>query len=289
MKYRFICEQRRFHSVEKMARTLGVSRTGYYEWLRGQGSLRRSRDEGLVERIREIQEKVHYRYGSPRMSQELARAGYRVGHNHVARLMREHQLGRRLRRRYRSTTRSDHNLPVAKNLVNREFRVEASNRVWVSDITYVSTAEGWLYLCVVIDLYSRKVIGWAMSRRMKAALVVQALIMALMRRGWPREVTFHSDRGSQYASDAVRGRLAQCGLKQSMSRKGDCWDNAPTESFFSTLKTELCGHRAFATRAKAQAAIFEYIEIFYNRVRLHSTIGYLTPAEYEEGSAQRTG
>ena len=152
MKYRFISEQRRFHRVEKMARTLGVSRTGYYEWLQRHGSLRRSRDEGLVECIKEIQKKVHNRYGSPRITHELARAGYHVGHNHVARLMREHHLGRRVRRRYRSTTKSNHNLPLAKNLVNREFRVEAANRVWVSDITYVSTAEGWLYLCVVIDL-----------------------------------------------------------------------------------------------------------------------------------------
>ena len=289
MKYRFISEQRRFHRVEKMARALGVSRAGHYEWLRGHRSLRQSRDKELVERIKEVQKKVHSRYGSPRISQELARAGYQVGHNHVARLMREHDLGRRARRRYRCTTKSDHNLPVAKNLVNREFRVEAANRVWVSDITYVSTAQGWLYLCVVIDLYSRKVIGWAMSCRMKATLVVQALIMALMRRGWPREVIFHSDRGCQYASEAVRGRLTQYGLTQSMSRKGDCWDNAPSESFFSTLKTELCGSRAFATRAEAQAAIFEYIEIFYNRVRLHSTIGYLSPAEYEEGSPQKAG
>ena len=197
MKYRFISEQRRFHRVEKMARTLGVSRAGYYEWMRGQMSSRRSRDEGLVERIREIQEKVKHRYGSPRMTRELARAGYRVGHNRVARLMREHRLGRCTRKRYRSTTRSNHNLPVAKNLVNREFRAEARNRVWVSDITYLSTAEGWLYLCVVIDLHSRKVIGWAMSRRMKARLVVQALIMALMRRGWPREVacTVNSGQG----------------------------------------------------------------------------------------------
>lgn len=140
---------------------------------------------------------------------------------------------------------------------------------------------------MVIDLYSRKVVGWAMTRRMKAVLVAKALLMALMRRGWPREVIFHSDRGSQYASEVVRGRLDRYGLQQSMSRKGDRWDNAPTESFFSTLKAELCGHRAFTTRAQAQAAIFVHIEIFYNGVRLHSTMGYLTPTEYEEGSTQK--
>lgn len=287
MKYRFIDEQREVHRVEKMARTLGVSRAGYYQWRRRQESRRRGVDQQIANRITEIQNQVKYRYGSPRMTRELAREGCRVGHNHVARLMREHRLGRRTRKRYRSTTNSAHKLPVAKNLLNRVFSVEAPNRVWVSDISYIATAEGWLYLCVVIDLYSRKVVGWSMSRTMKAALVVQALLMAMMRRGWPRGVIFHSDRGSQYASEAVRKRLDRHGLQQSMSRKGDCWDNAPSESFFSTLKRELCGDRAFPTRAEARRAIFEYLEIFYNRVRLHSTIGYLTPVEYEEGWRQK--
>ncbi len=284
MKYGFISEQRGAHRLEKMARTLGVSRAGYYHWRRRGEAPRRARDRALGQRIREVQEKVSYRYGSPRVTRELARAGVRVGHNHVARLMREQHVGRRIRGRTRSTTKSDHTVPVAQNVLNRDFVAKAPNRVWLSDITYLATAEGWLYLCVVIDLYSRKAVGWAMSRRMPAALVVQALEMALMRRGRPRGVVFHSDRGSQFASEMVRAQLDRNGLRHSMSRKGDCWDNAPSESFFSTLKRELCGQRAFATRAGARVAIFQYIEVFYNRERLHSTIGYLTPTEYEEGS-----
>jgi putative transposase len=287
MKFRFIDEQRGYHSVEKMAGLLAVSRGGYYAWRHRAKSTRASEDERLVERIKEIQERVKHRYGSPRITEALGRAGCSVGHNRVARLMREHELGRRPRKRYRSTTNSAHSHPVAENLVNREFEVPEMNRVWSSDITYVATAEGWLYLCVVIDLYSRKVVGWAMKATMQAGLVVEALRMALMRRRWPGGVIFHSDRGSQYASEMVRLRLQQHGLVQSMSRKGNCWDNAPTESFFSTLKNELCGEAAFITRTQAQEEIFEYIEIFYNRIRLHSTLGYLSPAEYEEAGERK--
>ena len=287
MKYRFIDEQRRYHCVGKMAATLGVSRAGYYAWKKRPQSARRRREALLVELIKAMQKRVRYRYGSPRIARQLAREGWPVGHNRVARVLREHRLGRRRRKRFRSTTDSAHKLPVAKNLLNRQFEVAQPNRVWSSDITYIATAEGWLYLCVVIDLFSRKVIGWAMSRRMKAKLVVQALLMALMRRRWPRGVVFHSDRGSQYCSAAVSKRIETHGLVQSMSRKGNCWDNAPTESFFNTLKSELCGARAFRTRVQARAAIFRYIEIFYNRQRLHSTLGYLPPVEFEEVKGQK--
>ena len=287
MKYRFIEEQRGYHRVEKMAEMLGVSRVGYYAWKRRPKSGRARSDEELAGRIRRIQKRVHYRYGSPRMTKELAREGYRVGHNHVARLLREHDLGRRPRKRYRSTTDSAHSHPVAENVINREFEVAEVNRVWSSDITYIATAEGWLYLCVVIDLYSRRVVGWAMERTIAATLVTTALMMAIMRRGRPRGVIFHSDRGSQYASEELRRKLQEYGLRQSMSRKGNCWDNAPAESFFSTLKTELCGDRAFATREEAKAALFEYIEVFYNRERLHSTLGYVPPVEFEESRARK--
>jgi len=287
MKYRFIEEQRRYHCVGKMAAVLGVSRTGYYAWKKRPHSARRRGEALLVELIKAMQKRVRYRYGSPRITRQLAREGVRVGHNRVARILRAHGLGRRARKRFRSTTNSEHKLPVAKNLLNRQFEVAQPNRVWTSDISYIATAEGWLYLCVVIDLFSRKVIGWAMSRRMKAKLVVQALLMALMRRRWPRAVIFHSDRGSQYCSLAVRKRIETHGLVQSMSRKGDCWDNAPTESFFNTLKSELCGERAFRTRVEARAEIFRYIEIFYNRQRLHSTLGYVPPVEYEEARGQK--
>ena len=287
MKFRFIDEQRRYHSVEKMAGRLGVSRGGYYAWKHRAKSARAVDDERVVERIKAIQKRVKHRYGSPRITEALARAGSSVGHNRVARLMREHDLGRRPRKRYRSTTNSAHTHPVAENVVNREFEVGEMNRVWSSDITYIATAEGWLYLCVVIDLYSRKVIGWAMKATMQAGLVAEALMMALMRRRWPRGVIFHSDRGSQYASETVRRCLHRYGLVQSMSRKGNCWDNAPPESFYSTLKNELCGAEAFVTRARAREEIFEYIEIFYNRMRLHSTLGYLSPAEFEEAGERK--
>jgi putative transposase len=238
-------------------------------------------NEQLVDEIKQIQEGVKYRYGSPRVTEELRRRGYRVGRNRVARLMRESKLGRRVKKRFRSTTDSKHGLPVAENLLQRKFTVTGPNVVWASDLSYVSTVEGWLYLCVILDLYSRKVIGWAMGRRMTSDLMIQAFIMACMRRKPPEGVIFHSDRGSQYCSDAFRRCLSMHRMRQSMSRVGDPWDNAPVESFFKTLKSELCGDRAFSVRSEARAAIFEYLEVFYNRQRLHSTLGYRTPEEYE--------
>ena len=243
-------------------------------------------DEQLVDEIGAIQEEYKYRYGSPRVSEELRRRGYRVGKNRVARLMRESKLGRRAKKRYRSTTDSNHGLAVAENLVKREFDVAAPNLIWASDLSYVSTAEGWLYLCVILDLFSRRVIGWAMGSRMGTELMIQALIMACTHRDPPAGVIFHSDRGSQYCSDAFRGYLGWYQMRQSMSRVGDPWDNAPVESFFKTLKSELCGDRAFESRAEARTEIFEYLEVFYNRKRLHSTLGYQTPEEYERNHSR---
>jgi len=273
--------------VGKMAKVLKISRSGYYAWRCRPLSERESTQKRLKEEISVIQEQMKYRYGSPRVTEELRRRGYQVGHNRVARIMRENGLGRQPRKRFRSTTNSEHGLEVAENLLNRKFNVAAANIVWVSDISYIATSQGWLYLCVVMDLYSRKVVGWSMSSRMKTDLVMQALMMALVRRKPPEGMIFHSDRGSQYCSHAFRRRLKRYRLRQSMSRKGDCWDNAPAESFFKTLKSELCGHQAFQSRRAARAAIFEYIEVFYNRVRLHSTLGYMTPSEYEECESQR--
>jgi putative transposase len=281
MKYRFMREQQGAHSVAKMARVLGVSRSGYYAWKRRPPSRRKRERAVLREEISAIQREKKYRYGSPRVTAELRRRGKRVGRNRVARIMRESGLGARRRKRYRSTTNSRHSLPIAQNLLQRKFRVAGKNEVWVSDISYLATAEGWLYLCVVIDLYSRKVVGWSMDRRMKASLVVRAFMMACMVRNPQKGLIFHSDRGSQYCSGVFRRRLERNGVRQSMSGKGDCWDNAPAESFFKTLKNELCGHQAFRSREEARTAVFEYIEVFYNRDRLHSTLGYLTPAEYE--------
>ena len=281
MKYQFIANHRDTHSVEKMARMLKVSRSGYYAWLGKPRSKRYRRDEMLVEVISSIQEDSKSRYGSPRVTAELKRRGHQVGHNHVARLMRENGLQARRRRRYRSTTNSNHALPVAENLLDRQFAVTELNHAWVSDITYCATAEGWVYLCTIMDLASRKIVGWSIESRMKEDLVVDALKMAIFQRRPPRGIIFHSDRGSQYCSRQVRRHLQRYGFIQSMSRKGNCWDNAPAESFFKTLKSELWGHKAFSTREIARQAIFEYIEVFYNRQRLHSSIDYLTPIEYE--------
>jgi putative transposase len=286
MKFRFIEEHRGTHSVGKMARVLGISRSGYYSWRCRSHSEREQSQKRLKEEISLIQEQVKHRYGSPRVTEELRRRGYRVGHNRIARIMRENLLGRRARKRFRSTTNSEHGLEVAENLLDRKFDVAAANRVWVSDISYVATSEGWLYLCVVIDLYSRKVVGWSMSSRLKTDLVLQALMMGLLRRNPPAGLIFHSDRGSQYCSHDFKKLLEKNGIHQSMSRKGDCWDNAPCESYFKTLKIELSGGGAFPSRKAASMAIFEYIEVFYNRVRLHSSLGYLTPEEYEEFGRQ---
>ena len=282
MKFRYIGDHQGAHSVGMMAKVLGISRSGYYAWRCRPLSERDRTEERLKEEISVIQEQMKHRYGSPRVTEELKRRGYRVGHNRIARIMRENWLGRQPRKRFRSTTNSEHGLEVSENLLNRKFNVAAANMAWVSDISYIATSQGWLYLCVVIDLYSRKVVGWSMSSRMKTDLVLQALMMGLMRRNPPAGLIFHSDRGSQYCSHAIRKLLKKQGIRQSMSRRGDPWDNAPCESYFKTLKIELCGGSAFPSRKAASAAIFEYIEVFYNRVRLHSSLGYLTPTEYEE-------
>ena len=282
MKFHFIERHQSAHSVGLMAELLEVSRSGYYGWRSRPASARARRDEQLVREITAIQEQFKYRYGSPRVREELKRRGFQVVENRVARLMREYRLGRRVKKRYRSTTDSNHGHAVAENLVNRDFDVAAPNLIWASDLSYVSTAEGWLYVCVILDLCSRKVIGWAMGSRMTAGLMIQALIMACMHRKPPAGLIFHSDRGSQYCSESFRGYISSYRMRQSMSRVGDPWDNAPVESFFKTLKTELCGDRAFGSRVEARREIFEYLEVFYNRKRLHSTLGYQTPEEYEQ-------
>jgi putative transposase len=282
MKFRFISEQRGTHGVGKVARILRVSRGGYYAWRVRPQSERERVDGELVEKIRSIQKRVKGRYGSPKVTVELKRSGYRVGHNRVARLMRENGLGARLKRRSRSTTDSKHSLPVARDLLKRDFEVPRADNTWLSDLSYIPTAEGWLYLCSIIDLYSRKVVGWSLSTRIRTEPVLKALMMALMRRRPARGLIFHSDRGFQYCSHAFGERAGLYGIRQSMSRKADPWDNAPMESFFKTLKSELCGGKAFGSREEARTAIFEYIEVFYNRMRLHSSLGYLSPVEYEQ-------
>jgi putative transposase len=283
MKYRVMVEQRGTHSVGRMAEVLCVSRSGYHAWLSRPESRRELVEGELTEEIREIQREARRRYGSPRVMAALRRAGRRVGRKRVARIMKTNDLQARPKKRFRVTTKASASLPVAENVLARNFVVATVNTVWVSDITYIATTEGWLYLAVVMDLSSRRIVGWSMSSSLSTELVLRAFWMAVLTRRPPKGLVFHSDRGCQYASHGFRAALARAEMIQSMSRKGDCWDNAPSEAFFKTLKTELMdGGKAFCNRQAAKAAIFEYVEVFYNRKRLHSSIGNMTPAEFEE-------
>jgi transposase InsO family protein len=236
--------------------------------------------------MRSIHGERHKRsYGSPRMWRELRARGLRVCQNTVARLMREHGIRAATSRKFRHTTDSNHAQPVADNVLQRDFRASRPNEKWVMDITYLWTEEGWLYLAAVEDLYSRKVVGWSLGERLRSELVTDALRMAIGRQ-WPGEALLaHSDRGSQYASARYQALLASHGITCSMSRRGNCWDNAPMESFFATLKKELVYQRRYATRAEARRSVFEYIEVFYNRERRHSALGYVSPCAFEEAAA----
>ncbi len=266
-----------------MCRALGVSRSGYYAWRSRQPSAAEVRREGLTEQIATIHAQVKGRYGSPRIHAELVARGTTCCVNFVARVMRQAGIAAKTKRKFRQTTDSNHALPVAENVLDRQFDPEEPNASWVADITYVPTREGWLYLAVVEDLFSRMVVGWSMGATMTSRLVVDALEMALARRlGGSSDLIAHSDRGSQYASEHYQHRLSEERITCSMSRRGDCWDNAPMESFFASLKKELVHHEDYATRAEAKASIFEYIEAFYNRLRRHSSLGYVAPAEYEQ-------
>lgn len=286
MRFAFIDSRRGSHSVEKMARILKVSRSGYYAWRVRPRSKRSESDEVLLGQIAWVQHKAKYRYGSKRLSKALQDRGIQAGHGRVARLTRVYGLQARRRRPFRVTTNSKHRFPIAPNLLDREFDVGRMNYAYVSDITYLATADGWMYLCTVIDLATRKVVGWSLGTRLTADLVVDAINAAVMRQRPPRGVIFHSDRGTQYASRAVRRCLKRHGFIQSMSRKGDCWDNAVAESFFKTLKVELCTGKAFKSRETARLEVFEYIEVFYNRERLHSKLGYMTPVAFEQSVAR---
>ena len=264
---------------------LGVARSGFYAWRKRSVSRRRQRQEQLVEAMREIHGQRHKRsYGSPRMQRELVSQGHRVSENTVARLMRQSGLRAATARKFRHTTDSNHRLPVAQNVLDRQFEASGPNEKWVSDITYVWTDEGWLYLAAVEDLYSRKVVGWSLGERLTSELVNEALRMGIGRQLPMVDLLAHSDRGSQYASGSYQRLLASRGITCSMSRKGNCWDNAPMESFFATLKKELVHQERYATREEARQSLFEYIEVFYNRVRRHSAIGYQSPTRFEEAA-----
>lgn len=264
-----------------MCEVLAVSPSAFYEWVGEQEAEHTRRDAALQSRIQQLFVEFHARYGAPRIQAELAKEGERVSRKRVARLMRESGLRAKSARKYKATTDSNHTLPIAPNLLERRFDVAGSNAVWVSDITYLWTRQGWMYLAVIIDLYSRKVVGWSLRERMTAALVCEALDAAVRARRPPKGLVFHSDRGSQYASKAFRRRLFRYRMRQSMSRKGNCWDNAVAESFFATLKKELVRNHVFTTREAARREVFEYIEVFYNRHRAHSLLGYETPNAFE--------
>jgi len=267
--------------VKKMAKCLNVSRSRFYRWLHEKPCSRKESNTRLLELIQNIFAIRKRRYGSPRIHKDLKESGYKCGHNRVSRIMRENGLRARQKRKFKVTTDSKHDLPVSPNLLKRNFEVKKRDKIWVSDITYIWTLQGWLYLCVVIDLFSRKVVGWSMGSRITAELTKDALQIAIMNRKPDENLIFHSDRGSQYASYEFREVLKQNKMIQSMSRKGDCWDNACAESFFSTLKMEEVFHQIYRTRNEARSSIFEYIAIFYNRQRRHSSLGYVCPDEYE--------
>jgi transposase InsO family protein len=268
-------------SVQAMCRVLRVSRSGYYEFLKRPPSCHSIEDDELKPQIKAAFEKGRKNYGTRRVKRELKKQEIVVSRRRIGRLMREEKLQVQTKQKFKVTTDSNHDKPIAPNLLEREFTVDTPNTAYVGDITYIPTREGWLFLALVIDLFSRAVVGWSMDARMKAGLVNDAMLMAIWKRKPAKGLIFHSDRGSQYASDSYRKILEIHGVKASMSRKGDCWDNAVAESFFHTLKTELVHHCDFQTREEARAAIFEYIEVFYNRQRLHSANGYEAPLVFE--------
>jgi putative transposase len=281
MTFHFIAEHRSRWPIRLLCQTLEVSPAGYYAWRQRPTSARQQRRAALAVEIRAIHAEVKARYGSPRIHAELNARGQGCCVNTVAKLMRDAGIAAKTARKFRCTTDSNHDLPVADNILDRHFDPAAPNASWVADITYVPTREGWLYLAAVEDLYSRRVVGWSMADHLESRLVVDALEMAVQQR-WPDEgLLAHSDRGSQYASEHYRRLLAHNGIECSMSRRANCWDNAPMESFFASLKKELVHDADFATRAEARGAIFEYIEVFYNTKLRHSSLGYVSPAEYE--------
>ena len=282
MKYAFIHRHKITYPIEVMCRVLQASRSRYYVWQKGRVGPRELRRRELLAEIKKIYEEFRGNYGSPRIVQELRKRGFIFNRKTVEDLMRKNGIAAKRKKKFKATTNSNHNLPIAKNLLKRNFKAKRPNQAWVGDITYIPTDEGWLYLATCIDLFSRKVVGWSMSSRMTADIVVDAFRMALFRQKRSAPRIMHSDRGSQYASEAFRDELKAHGCKQSMSRKGNCWDNAVAESFFGTLKTELVYHEKYKTREEARLHIFDYIEMFYNRRRQHSYLNYLSPEEFEK-------
>lgn len=283
MKYAFIEENRVNYNIKLMVKVLDVSRSGYYEWRINRDKLTPLKRllAWLDAQVRRIFEQHRGRYGAPRITEQLNQEGHAVNRKTVAKSLKKQKLRARAAKKFKATTNSNHNLPVAPNLLKQDFTATAPNQKWVGDITYLWTDEGWLYLAVVIDLYSRSVVGWAMDHHMKAGLVCDALTMALQRRGAPKGVIVHSDRGSQYCSTSYQKMIKNHSFKCSMSKRGDCYDNACAESFFHSLKVELTHGSRYETRAQLRREIFEYIETYYNTVRLHSSNNYTAPNDFE--------
>ena len=281
MRYAFIEGHRPMWRLPIMCEALEVSKSGYFAWRDGREAPRRSRDRALSVHIQAIHQQSRKTYGSPRIHHELKEQGMAVGKKRVERLMKSAGIAVLPLRRFVTTTDSDHDQPIAPNLLEQDFSASAPNQRWVTDITYIPTDEGWLYLAAIMDLHSRRIVGWAMEATMHRSLVLKALDMAVTQRRPSAGLIHHSDRGSQYASEEYRTALTIYGMIASMSRRGCCYDNAAAESFWHTLKNELIHRRCFETRAEAKLAIFEYIEVFYNRTRRHTSIGNVSPAEFE--------
>ena len=282
MKYKFIHHNRSVFGIENMCRILHLSRSGYYSWIARPESNRARENRILVLKIRRSHELSKEIYGSPRITDDLFDWGYQASRPRVARLMQANGIRSKIKRKFKVTTNSEHKQSISPNLLNQNFYVSAPNLILVSDITYIRTAEGWLYLTTIMDLFHRKIVGWSMSRTMTVQQTTMAAMRQYLMNHNPKPgVIFHSDRGIQYASKDFRRLLDKHNVVQSMSGKGNCYDNAVAESFFKTLKTELVYHERYWTRAQAKNSIFEYIEVFYNRIRKHSALGYLSPEQYE--------
>lgn len=282
MIFPFIKDHTSEFRVEKMAKVFGVSRNRYYHFLKKGQSQKQKRDLVLLQKIKAIYEQSRETYGSPRVQAELKAQGEKVSRKRVACLMKKENLVAKKRKRFKCTTKVNPKLPVAANILQQDFKAERPNQKWVSDITYVWTSFGWLYIAAILDLFSRKIVGLSMGQRMTKSLVTNAFLQAVQRRGKPQDLTYHSDRGSQYTSYEFQSLLKDYGVTASMSGTGNCYDNAAMESFFATLKTECVYFENYETPQEAQRSIFEYCEIFYNNQRRHSTLGYLSPRVFEE-------
>ena len=289
MKYKFMLENKDEFSVERMSKVFNVSRSGFYQFITAKPPKRLLEEKQLLIKIQAIHEKSRKTYGSPRIHAELAESGETCSRPRVARLMKKAGIVSKMKKRFKVTTKVDPRLKAAPNLLKQDFSAKAPNQRWAADLTYIWTQEGWLYVAVVLDLFSRRIVGLSMSHQMNAALVLSALNQAVLRRRPSEGLVHHSDRGSQYTSQAFQDFLLRCHILPSMSSTGNCYDNAAMESFFHTLKTEHVYGEYYLTRQEAKQSIFEYIEVFYNQMRRHSTLGYSSPAAFENHWVQTQG